>query len=239
MGIAPLWFDFFFDLCREGYLKRGDAILDIGASELFCADDPDVLNRFLRFFDAPLYDEKELAFMADRAFAADLFRRAGFRYTAIDYAKFPGVVRLDLNFRGLPWRHRGRYQFVANTGTSEHILNQFNVFKVIHDAAAPNAIMYHSVPGWGDYEHGIFEYSPKFFWQLAAANDYKILKFWGHAKGKVAPLKEIFAKQIAFDRLPECNRAIIKILMQKQHRAGFKALNDPAFSPDLAVPARN
>ena len=52
MGIGPSWFSsFFFDLCRDGHVKRGDAILDIGASELFFEGHSDQLNEMLRFFE--------------------------------------------------------------------------------------------------------------------------------------------------------------------------------------------
>src|SRR5262249_49562533 len=189
-------------LNRDGYFAPGDAMLDIGASELFCSAQPGVLNDFLRFFGAEPYVDVDLQRMANRAFAAELFRRAGFRYTAIDYSNFRGIVRLDLNKKRLPWRHRGRYQFVANTGTSEHILNQYNVFEVIHEAAKPGGIMYHGVPAWGDYEHGIFNYTPKFFWALAKANDYKFIRFWGWSDELVAPLKPEFMEAVYFRKAP-------------------------------------
>src|SRR6202023_1740506 len=107
-----------------------------------------------------------------------------------------------LNKDPLPSAYHGAYQLIANSGTSEHILNQYNVFKVIHDAAAKGAVMYHGVPGWGDYEHGILGYSPKFFWALATANNYKIVKYWGWADNVIAPLKPEFLRQIEFPRAP-------------------------------------
>lgn len=236
MGIWPGWFDLFLDLCRKGDLKPGDAMLDVGASELFCADNPERLNEVLEHFGAPQYPPDELAIMANRAFAAGLFRRAGFRYAAIDYSKFPGVIRRDLNRRGLPWWHRGRYRFVVNSGTSEHILNQWNVFKVIHDACGTGGIMYHGVPGWGDYEHGIIEYSPKFFWALAAANDYEIIRFWGGSNAKSAPLKPDFVRQLEFSHAPMSEPVWLEILLRKKTSSPFRGLNDPAFSSLETVP---
>lgn len=238
MGIGPGWFNFFLDLCRAGDLKQGDAMLDIGASELFCEENPQSINDFLDFFGAPRYPEKELLRMADRAFAADLFRRAGFPYAALDYANFPEIIRLDLNTDSLPRRHRRRYRFVANSGTSEHILNQYNVFQVVHDAASEGAIMYHGVPGWGDYEHGIIGYSPKFFWALATANDYQIVKYWGWADSQVVPLKPEFMEQIAFPRAPMCERVWLHILLRKVNNRPFRGLNDPSFRAEATMPLR-
>lgn len=236
MGIVPSWFPIFHEAYARGGLKRGDAVLDIGASQLYCRDDPDALNRFLVAFDAPPYGRDELARMANEAFAADLFRRAGFRYAAIDYAAFPGVIRRDLNSQGLPWRHRGRYRFVANTGTSEHILNQYNVFKVMHDACAVGGIMYHGVPGWGEYEHGIVNYSPKLFWALAHDNRYEILRFWGWSDGQVAPLRSDFLREIYFATAPRSERIWLHLLLRKTSRRAFRGINDPTFLPAAVSP---
>ena len=174
--------------------------------------------------------------MADRGMAADLFRRAGFKYSAVDYAKFPGIIRLDLNVNQFPWWRRGRYQFVSNCGTSEHILNQYNVFKVIHDATASDGIMYHNVPGWGEYEHGIFTYTPKFFWALAKANDYKIIKYLGWSDGQPVPLSDEFMKQIQFSHAPICERIWLQVVLKKQSDKPFAGLNDPAFSSEVTTP---
>jgi len=84
--------------------------------------------------------------------------RAGFRDASIDYKDYPFAVRLDLNRNILPEEHHGRYDVVTNHGTSEHILNQWNFFKTMHDAAAVGALMYHSVPFCGEFEHGIMHY---------------------------------------------------------------------------------
>lgn len=239
MGINHEWFDILHLVCRANGFRPGEAMLDVGASELFCSDHPESINDMLRHFGAPPYPPDELAVMADRAFAAPLFRRAGFRYAAIDYANFPGVVRLDLNTDALPAEHHGAYRFVANSGTSEHILNQYNVFKVIHDACAVDGIMYHGVPGWGDYEHGIIEYSPKFFWELATANDYEIVRYWGTMSGAPVPLKSEFLRQIRFERTPVADQVWLHTLLRKRREAPFRALNDPAFNAEATSPARN
>lgn len=236
MGISPGWFNFFIPLCETREIKRGDAMLDIGASELFCTEDPGRLNDLIRTLAGEPYRPDELATAANRSFAGDFFRRAGLRYAAIDYANYPGIIRRDLNLEGLPEEHHGQYRFVANSGTSEHILNQYNVFKVIHDAAAPGGIMYHGVPGWGDYEHGIIEYSPKFFWALATANDYEIMQFWGWSDGKPAELKPDFMREIRFARAPVCERVWLHILLRKRKAAPFRGLNDPVFSADATQP---
>jgi hypothetical protein len=231
MGLPSRWFDVFLDLCRAGEIRRGDGFLDIGASELGCRDRPEILNEFLAYFGAPPYPPDELVDMASFAFAGALFRRAGFRYAAVDYAHYPDTIRLDLNRQGLPWRHRGRYRFVCNAGTSEHIINQHNVFKVIHDAAAPGGLMFHSVP-LADYEHGLITYSPKFFWYLARQNDYEIVRFLGNADGEATEMKPAFLRDIAFNKPPTAQKTWIRLLLRKTGTAPFRGINDESFSPE-------
>src|SRR5262249_26475042 len=128
------------------------------------------------------------------------------------------------------------HEFIANSGTSEHILNQYNVFKVIHDAAARGAIMYHGVPAWGDYEHGIISYSPKFFWALGEANSYEIIKYWGWTDDESHPLKDEFMRQIKFNKCPTAQRVWLHILLRKKNDEPFKGLNDPVFSSEATTP---
>jgi hypothetical protein len=237
MGINPGWFELLFELADSDLIKPGDPMLDIGASELFCAENPQCLNTFLQFFGAAPYEDEELRRMANRAFAAPLFERAGFRYCAIDYANFPGILRLDLNRHALPAEHHGAYLFVVNSGTSEHILNQYNVFEVIHDACAVGGVMYHGVPGWGDYQHGIIEYSPKFFWSLAEANDYQIIKFWGWSSQDVRALSEDFLSKIPFNCTPRSSIAWLHIVLRKRSPLPFRGLNDPAFTAAATSPS--
>jgi hypothetical protein len=236
MGISPGLLAFFSDLCRTRALRPGDAILDIGASELFCADEPQSLNDLLAAAGAAPLSDAELARMANRAFAGEFFRRAGFGYQAIDRDEYPDVIRLDLNSDALPIEHRSRYRLVTNSGTSEHILNQWNVFKVIHEAVALDGLMYHGVPGWGDYQHGIFQYAPKFFWALAKANGYDLLRFWGWADGQPAAIAPEILAGIQFTSAPVSERVWLHVLMRKSLDQPFAGLTDPAFDFDSGAP---
>jgi len=68
----------------------------------------------------------------------------------------------------------------VNTGTTEHIANQENAFRVIHDFARVGAVMYHEVPVCM-FGHGLINYSPKFFLQLFRQNLYEPLFIRTHA----------------------------------------------------------
>jgi hypothetical protein len=47
----------------------------------------------------------------------------------------------------------------TNHDTSEHILDQRNTFKVIHDFTAPGGLMLHALPFTVHLEHGFFQLS--------------------------------------------------------------------------------
>jgi hypothetical protein len=108
-------------------------------------------------------------------FARDFWLSLGFDYAAIDVDGSPGSIPLDLNYDQVPVALQSKYGLVTNLGTTEHVCNQMNAFKVIHDLAAPGGVMIHHLPAGGMLNHGLVNYTPKFFWYLARSNDYKWL----------------------------------------------------------------
>jgi hypothetical protein len=77
----------------------------------------------------------------------------------------------------------------VNFGTTEHVANQLNAFKLIHDLAAKGCIMVHTLPSHGQFNHGLVNYNPKLFWMLAHSNGYRLLhmSFFGEHDGRNAP----------------------------------------------------
>jgi SAM-dependent methyltransferase len=118
----------------------------------------------------------ELEHLAEDAPAArEFWKWLGFDYAAIDIDGSPGSIPLDLNYDPAPNESLGKYQLVTNFGTTEHVANQLNAFKVIHDLAAPGGVMIHHLPMQGMLNHGLVNYNPKFFWMLARSNGYRLL----------------------------------------------------------------
>jgi hypothetical protein len=109
--------------------------------------------------------------------ARDLWTWLGFSYASIDIDGSLGSIPLDLNSAEVPKTLRGKYDLVTNFGTTEHVANQVNAFKVVHDLTALNGVMMHTLPAQGALNHGLLNYNPKFFWALAKANDYGWLYF--------------------------------------------------------------
>jgi len=108
----------------------------------------------------------------------ELYTALGFTYHCIDLDSQFNSIPLDLNFDPCPPEHVGKYGFVTNHGTSEHILNQYNVFKVMHDLTKAGGFMLHAVPFTVHLEHGFFNYQPNFFEALARYNSYEVSGIW-------------------------------------------------------------
>lgn len=107
--------------------------------------------------------------------ARDFWLWLGFDYASIDIDGSPGSIPLDLNYDDAPAEAIGCYDLVTNFGTTEHIANQLNAFKVIHELTAPGGVMLHHLPAQGMFNHGLVNYNFKFFWMLARSNGYKVL----------------------------------------------------------------
>jgi hypothetical protein len=230
MGVSVVWLDQFIEHAPLDGFKRGDAILDVGAQEFFCARDPAAINRFVEYFGGALYSRAELEDMANNGTPVrDTFLRAGLAYCAIDIISAPGVLQLDLDRDSLPAGYAGRFKFINNSGTTEHVINQLNAFKVIHDATAVGGIMYHAVP-LAHHQHGMISYSPKFFWSLATANNYDILRYTGWAAEEAEPIGPEYLRQIAFIGPVVLREVWQEIWLRRTSAAPFLGFRDPAFA---------
>lgn len=226
MGIASGLLRQYAEWGGRGWLKTGGAIFDLGAQQLADGIKPEFINQFVTTFGGKAYAEEEMPKADD--YAGHVIERAGFRYASIDIQPLPFSIILDLNRSELPADHVGRYDLVTNHGTSEHILNQWNVFKVAHDAAKPGALMYHAVPMACDFEHGVVSYNPKFFWALAEANGYEVLNFRGWVGDDMA-MPDSIVSQLRLKQTPRGNQAWLFVLFRKPAERPFAGLMDPAF----------
>jgi 2-polyprenyl-3-methyl-5-hydroxy-6-metoxy-1,4-benzoquinol methylase len=63
----------------------------------------------------------------------------GFEHASIDIAENI-TIRLDLNNDRVPENFRGGFDLVINAGTMEHLANQENAFRAIHDLTRPGGL---------------------------------------------------------------------------------------------------
>ncbi len=174
--------------------------------------------------------------------ARELWTWLGFSYAAIDIDGSPGSIPLDLNFASAPTELVGKHHLVTNFGTTEHIANQLNAFKIVHDLTAPGGVMMHTLPAQGAFNHGLINYNPKFFWALARANDYRWLYFDfisdavphpmpDNLVEAVRPFRAEIEQTAAAYRVEECS---LWVALQKRNRAPFAVPSDapPAAAAD-------
>lgn len=109
--------------------------------------------------------------------ARDYMKNLGFDYTSIDIDGAFGALQLDLN--EINQSDIGKqFDIVTNHGTTEHLFDQRNCFKLMHELTKVGGIMIHVVPCGGYKKHGFYTYQIGLFEDVANANGYKML----HAK---------------------------------------------------------
>lgn len=154
---------------RRNHAVQGEDVIELGAQDL-CSDNA-VTKRILRELDFRPPD-------CDISFARDLYASLGFRrYTCIDASGVSGALVYDLNEDlGLRYSLSISADLVTNLGTAEHCFDQRAVFKNIHDLCRPGGVMVHALPVQGNVNHGFYNYHPRFFADLAAANNYEVVR---------------------------------------------------------------
>jgi hypothetical protein len=117
----------------------------------------------------------------------------------------------------VPRAMMGVFDVVTNYGTIEHVNNQFQVFKNMHDMTRNMGIMIHTLPPPGNWpNHGRYYYPEEFVSQLAASCNYEIIKAtvqncfsdlrYGSDKNLLMvafqKTQEPFVEKNVFDKLP-------------------------------------
>lgn len=189
MGIS---FSLLEQLRVGGLLEKGSRILDIGSSNLYGAQPAQVLN-FISHYAAerPVDETRTFADRfakgsaydavtggANQSFAGELLDYCGVDYLSFDIAAGYKTEIFDLNRQRLPNEYREAFDVVINCGTTEHVLNQFNSFEVIHDAARIGGHIVHQLPVAGYTDHAYFVYTGRLFFDLAGYNGYEIVDLW-------------------------------------------------------------
>ncbi|OBI36264.1 hypothetical protein A5709_16865 [Mycobacterium sp. E1386] len=177
MAITNTELSFLLEASRRGLLPQQGRILEFGEAETMidvAQAIPILLEEGPRR-DALLAEPAPDGMPQIYADAKRIYRALfDFRsYNAIDLLP-PNDYRLqqDLN---LPFDLGTRFDVCINNGTSEHVFNQANCYKAIHDHTAPGGVMIHWTPCLGWIDHGFYNIQPGFFHDLATANGYEIL----------------------------------------------------------------
>ena len=170
MGASSDNLDTIAALHAKRLLPSRGAIADLGCTQLRGATGEDVL-RFLRHF-GPIEAAEAERLARHNTFLGEHLTAAGFRYQSFDIIEAPMCEHFDLNGDSVPERHRNAFDLVLNFGTTEHVLNQLNAMKAMHDMAKPGGLFYSLFVRGGHMDHGLLHYSDRFVDLLCAANRY-------------------------------------------------------------------
>ena len=139
-----------------------------------------------------------------KAVAKKHFQNLGIEHTSIDKNGKNGALKLDL-CKPINFRHS--FQIVTNFGTTEHVKNQYQVFRNIHNFTAYSGYIIHAVPEVRSWiKHCSYWYTERFFAELAKRCGYNVITierlFRGKRKWLVAA---IFRKIVSNEFMEEDN----------------------------------
>ena len=108
----------------------------------------------------------------------DYFKSVGFKeYKSIDINGAYNSLQFDLNKNILEtYSYNEKYDLVINNGTGEHVFNQYSLFLNFHNLTKLNGVMLNILPFIDWINHGFYNFNPIFFADLAASNNYEIIK---------------------------------------------------------------
>jgi hypothetical protein len=119
---------------------------------------------------------------APHRLARELYEELGCsRYVSLD-GNGRGTHTVDLN-RKLGEYNLGVFDLVTDFGTGEHVFNQAQVWKSVHELTKRGGYIVWDRPVQGYTDHGFYNTHECLFRDLAAANGYEIVKLL-HADAK-------------------------------------------------------
>src|SRR5580692_1045776 len=220
VGLGPPVIELYRQLKLQGALEGITEVMELGSQDFWCPQDNLVgalLKAFGRRPDPGVLGTSN----ASQKPARLLYEALGLKYHCVDVDGRVGSLVMDLNFDSIPDEHKGRYGLITNHGTSEHILNQYNVFKTMHDFARAGGVFVHAVPFTVHLDHGFFNYQPNFFEALARYNSYKTLGIWVGLDWTLSSFVPWQPQLLDFLVMNGTTRHLLLVLQQKQYDTEF------------------
>ncbi len=213
-----------------------NSIMELGEQNWFGDVDPNELHIIINHYNSDEH-AKNLHQQLDQILTqeqplrsfnlAKLFYRIIFnhnKYAAYDLHGTAASTNFDLNKQVDVIE---QYDLVTNIGTAEHVFNQYQFFKNMHDLTRPGGLMIHSLPNQGCYDHGFYNYHPTFFFDLCEANEYnKLGVFYVDVESRPMTSDSIermdYVKMAVAGKL-KTNSAIIAFFQKPLSEKEFKA----------------
>ena len=107
----------------------------------------------------------------------EYFSSLGYDHTSIDWNGLDGALPLDLSKPIESPELINQFDVLTNSGTSEHVEDQYECFRNLHFLVKRNGIFIHLSPKTGSWpRHGLYYYTFDFHRRLASQCDYEILR---------------------------------------------------------------
>lgn len=110
----------------------------------------------------------------------EYFQRLGFSEVySLDFSDFEGAdFAFDMNRRDVPNELKGKFDFIFDGGTMEHVFSVPNFFNNIFDMLKVGGTVIHFSPVFNHVDHGFYFFSPTLFKDFYAANGFEIDKIF-------------------------------------------------------------
>lgn len=235
MAISATHFSILKELKSRGVLPQGGRILEIGEANWYGDFSPEEVFELAGETCDPS-DQFAVAKLVYRAMFAPIF------VDSIDAdPSRPSARKEDLNER--LWASHivnNCWDVVYNHGTAEHIFNIAQVFRSMHEQALDGGLLIHESPFTGWVDHGFYCLQPTLFWDVAAANNYK-MEFVGieHLASRTwfeVDSREKILEMKRTDQLPD--NAMLFVVMRKQNAEPFKIPMQGVYSGQVSEQVR-
>lgn len=121
--------------------------------------------------------DQQMSYLRSPMVASEFYRGLGCgRYESID-GNGLGTITADLNLALADLEQLGRFDLVTDFGTGEHIFDQAQVWRTLHDLVTPGGYIAFDRPHQGYGKHCFYLVNPCLLMDLAQANRYKVVQF--------------------------------------------------------------
>lgn len=244
MGIGPPTMELYRVLRDNGDLDGLKSVIELGSQDIPAHQWHQ--EWATRFVSTVTGKNNEGVFIT-----AESFHRAlGFtEYCCIDADGNNSAFVFDLNLDlRETYGFEKTFDLVTNHGTSEHIFNQDQCFKNMHNLLRIGGVALHVVPFEGYLNHGYFNYHPSMFIDIAIANQYELIGIWYHSqrtwkrfkyRANIVPLHytddllsvlDDLCKEGKLVSSPLNNYSLLSVAYRKTSDEGFKRPFDARFS---------
>jgi SAM-dependent methyltransferase len=169
--------------------RVGGELLALGVQTIRCGGDP--ATQALRSMRGP-----SVAALPARCDHREVYRGIGFeRSTSIDLFEAEGPDRVVDLGGPMPADFHGAFDAYLDAGTLEHVFDVRASLSGLIACLKPGGIAIHLSPLAGFENHGFYQFGPKLFARLYAANGFRDLQAW------------------AIHLAEDCNRAIVEPIL--------------------------